>query len=188
MEAGELDPSRTAGYSYSFTCCGYKQVRLGLVQWCPWGKHFMAECLELVGLIYASSGSGRIALVQDLLPVYQVCAIRTENAQEVWQSHPDTAELQHHHQGRTKALGISEKSVSANSRSPTINPVGLWSFKGRQCCMTTLQFQICFTNIFPNARTMRSLLECGTAKINTALDALFLNETCKLILWLDPTV
>lgn len=85
----------------------------------------MAECLELVGLIYASSGSGRIALIQDLLPAYQVCAIRTENAQKVGQSHPDTAELQHHQQGRTKALGISEKSVSANSHSPTINPAGL---------------------------------------------------------------
>lgn len=80
-----------------------------------------------------------------------------------WQSHPDTADLQHHQQGRTKALGIPEKGVSANSHSPTINPVGLWSFKVQQ-------FQICFTNAFPKARTVGSLLECGTTKINTALD------------------
>lgn len=45
LEVGELSPSRTAGCSYSFTCCGYKQARLGLTPWCPWGKRFMAECL-----------------------------------------------------------------------------------------------------------------------------------------------
>lgn len=84
LATGELSPSRTAGCSYSFTCCGYKQARLGLTPWCPWGKHFMAECLYLVGLVYASSGSGRkrCTVVQDLPPACQVCAVRTGNAQE----------------------------------------------------------------------------------------------------------
>lgn len=141
-----------------------------------------------MGLVYASSGSGRIALVQDLPSACQACAIWTGNAQErtkCGKSHPNTAELQHHQQGRTKDLGTSEKGVRANSYSPTINPVGLWSFKVQQYCLTALQFQICFTNTFPNARTMgsllESLLECGTTKINTALDTLFLNETCRVI-------
>lgn len=86
--------------------------------------------------------------------------------QSVAISHPDIAELQHHWQGRTKALGVSGKVVSTNSDSPTINPVGLWSFKVQQYCLTTLQFQICFTNTFLSARTMGSLLECGMMKIS----------------------
>lgn len=137
-----------------------------------------------MGLVYASSGSGRIALVKDLPPACQVCVIRTRNAQEGTKggkSHPDIAELKQHQQGRTEPLGISGKGVSANSHSPTINPVGLWCFKVQQYRLTALQFQICFTNTSPNARTRGSLLECGTTTINTALDTLFLNETCKVI-------
>lgn len=91
----------------------------------------MAQCLLLAGLVYASSDSGRIALVQDLAPACQVCAIRTGNAQKTTQCGSLTLTLLNFNTTNKEGqkLWVYQIKASASSCSPTTNTAGLWSFE-----------------------------------------------------------